>query len=75
MNENELVDIVNILRQSEGKCSFVHSFDSKKTQSCCNKLKTGFGIKIKDVTKNLSIGEAEVLRIILEEAIKIKRFL
>jgi len=74
MNENELGDIINILKKDEGKCSFYHSFETKKTQIWCNKSKLGFSIKIKDVSKNLSVGELEVLRIILEECIKIKSF-
>jgi len=74
MNDNEVGEIVNLLRKDEGKCSFFHSFENNKTQIWCNKNKTGFSIKIKTISKNLSVGESEVLRIILEKAIIIKNY-
>lgn len=69
MSDIELGDIVNLLKKEEGKCSFFHSFADKKTQIWCNKNINSFSIKIKDVSKNLTIGEFEVLRIFLENCI------
>lgn len=74
MSDTELAEIVNLLKKPEGKCSFFHSFDKKTTQIWCNKSENSFSIKIKDVSKNLSVGEFELLRIILEECIRIKNF-
>lgn len=74
MSDIELSEIVNLLKQEEGKCSFFHSFDDKKTQIWCNKSKTSFSIKIKDISKNLTIGEFELLRILLERCVAIKNF-
>lgn len=74
MSDVEIGDIVNILKQDEGKCSFFHSFDDNKTQIWCNKSKSSFSIKIKDISKNLTVGEFEVLRILLERCIAIRNF-
>jgi ribonuclease HI len=70
MNSSELGDIIHLLKKEEGKCSFFHSFGTNKTQIWCNKSEKGFSIKIGSVSKNIATGEAEVLRIILEEIIK-----
>ena len=75
MNDSELGEIINLLKKENGKSSFFHSFNENKTQIWCNKSNTGFSIKIKDISKNLTLGESEVLRIILEESIKIKNFI
>ncbi|MCA9495878.1 MAG: ribonuclease HI family protein [Nanoarchaeota archaeon] len=74
MSDVELGEIINLLRKENGKCSFFHSFADKKTQIWCNKSETSFSIKISAVSKNLSIGEFETLRIILENCINIKNF-
>lgn len=74
MNDSELGEIVNLLKKDIGKCSFFHSFGNLKTQIWCNKSNDSFSIKIKDISKNLSVGELEVLRIILEKAIILKNF-
>lgn len=75
MSDVEIGEIINLLRKESGKCSFFHSFDNKKTQIWCNKSENSFSIKVNDVSKNLSIGEYEVFRIILEECIRIKNFI
>lgn len=69
MSDIELGELVNLLKKDDGKCSFYHSFGDKKTQIWCNKNESSFSIKIKDISKNLSIGEFEVLRIFLEQSI------
>lgn len=71
MNSNELGDIIYLLKKEIGKCSFFHSFGTSKTQIWCNKSEKGFSIKIGQVSKNIVIGEAEVLRVLLEEIIKL----
>ena len=74
MSDAELGEIINTLKKDISKCSFYHKFNETATQIWCNKNLTSFSIKIKSVSKNLSIGEFEVLKIILEECIKIKCF-
>lgn len=74
MSDMEMGEIINLLYKKEGKCSFFHSFNDKKTQIWCNKSEKGFSIKIGDISKNLSIGEGEVFRVILEETIRLKFF-
>ena len=74
MSDIELGEIIHLLNQEEGKCSFYHKFADSKTQIWCNKSKESFSIKVNDISKNLSIGEFEVFKIILTEAIKIKNF-
>lgn len=74
MSEAELGEMINILKKETAKCAFYHKFNETTTQIWCNKTPTAFSVKIKAVSKNLSIGEFEVLKIILEECIKIKCF-
>lgn len=74
MSDIEISEIINLLKQEEGKCSFFHSFDNKKTQIWCSKSKTSFSIKIKDISKNLTVGEFELLRILLERSVAIRNF-
>ncbi len=74
MNDAEIGEILHLLEQNEGKCSFFHSFNDNKTQIWCNKSKTGFSIKIKDISKNLTIGEAHILKIILNGCINRRLF-
>lgn len=71
MSNNELGEIIWLLKRDIGKCAFFHSFGTSKTQIWCNKSEKGFSIKVDKVSKNLSIGEAEVLRVLLEEIIKL----
>ncbi len=71
MSNNELGEIIWLLKRDVGKCAFFHSFGTSKTQIWCNKSDKGFSIKVDKVSKNLSIGEAEVFRILLEEIIKL----
>lgn len=74
MSDIEIGEMINLLKKNEGKCAFFHSYNNKKTQIWCNKNEKSFSIKIKDVSKNLSVGEYEVLRIILEKAILLSNF-
>ena len=74
MSDMEMGEIIHTISKDEGKCSFFHSFKENKTQIWCNKSSSGFSIKIKDISKNLSIGETEVLRIILNGCIQRRNF-
>lgn len=74
MSDIELGEIISILKKDIGKCAFYHKFGDSKTQIWCNKSPESFSIKVNDISKNLSIGEFEVFRIILEECIRIKNF-
>jgi hypothetical protein len=74
MSDMEMGEMIHLLNQKVAKCSFFHSFKESKTQIWCNKSETGFSIKIKDISKNLSIGEAEVLKIILNGCIQRRLF-
>lgn len=70
MADSEIGEIIYLLKKEEGKCAFYHKWANGKTQIWCNKGEKGFNIKIDEVSKNLSIGETEVLRILLEECIR-----
>ncbi len=69
MNDIELGEILNLLNKPEGKISFFHSYDGKKTQIWCNKNPNQFSIKINNISKNFNIGEFEVLKILISESI------
>jgi len=74
MSDNELGEIINVLNRTDGSCSFYHSYNDKKAQIWCKKSEKSFNIKINAVSKNLAIGEFEVLRICLEQCIRIRLF-
>ena len=74
MSDTELGEIVNILKKDEANTSFYHSFNNTKTQIWCKKSSQSFSIKIDNFSKNLTIGEFEVLRLVLEEKKKKKNF-
>lgn len=70
MAEVEIGQIIDLLLKEEGKCAFFHKYNNSQTQIWCNKSQRGFSIKIKEFSKNLSIGEAQILKICLEECIR-----
>lgn len=74
MSDNELGEIVNLLNKEIGSCSFFHSFNDKKAQIWCKKSDKFFNIKINEVSKNLTVGEFEVLRICLEQCVRMRCF-
>ena len=74
MSDIEIGEIITILNKEDAKCSFFHKFQDSNTQIWCNKDSKGFNIKVDNISKNLSIGELEVLKIILIESIKIVNF-
>lgn len=74
MSDIELGELIYLLKKETGKCAFYHKFGDSKTQIWCNKSPESFSIKVNDISKNLSIGEFEVFKIILEECIKIRNF-
>jgi len=73
-SDSELGDIIHVLKKDEAKISFFHSFDNNKTQIWCNKSKEFFTIKIKDVSKKMTIGEYELFRVLLERIIIERNF-
>lgn len=73
-SDSELAEMIHILKKEDAKTSFFHSFDNNTTQIWCNKSKDFFTVKIKDVSKKLTIGEFELLRVILEKVIIIRNF-
>ena len=70
MSDVEIGEMIYLLKKEEGKCAFYHKWANGKTQIWCNKGDKGFNVKIDEVSKNLSIGETEVLRILLEECLR-----
>lgn len=75
MSENEIGQIINLLENKEGECSFFHQFKGKKTQIWCMKSKDYFSIKIDSISKKLSIGEYIVLREFVTESLRKKFFI
>lgn len=69
ISDIEIGEILHILKKEEGKCSFFHSYNDVKTQIWCNKSPKSFSIKINTVSKNLSIGEFEVLQLLLQRSV------
>jgi ribonuclease HI len=74
INEIEAGQIINILNKDVGNISFFHKFGENTTQIWIRKNENSFSIKFKNIVKGLSIGEFEVLRIILEKFIILSNF-
>jgi len=74
MSDTELGDIINVLSNENSACSFYHSYNGKKAQIWCKKSNKSMNIKINDVSKNLTIGEFTVLRVILEQCVRLMNF-
>lgn len=69
MNDDELGQILSVLEGTQDSVSFFHSFKEDKTQIWVNKSKEAFFIKVKELSKSLSIGEQYVLRELLKYSI------
>lgn len=74
MSDNELGEIINVLKNCDGACSFYHKYNDKKAQIWIKKSEKSCNVKVNDFSKNLTIGEFEVLRIILEQCIRMMNF-
>jgi hypothetical protein len=74
MSDNELGEIINVLSCKDGACSFFHSYNEKKAQIWIKKSEKSCNVKINEVSKNLTVGEFEVLRILLEQCVRMMNF-
>ena len=75
MSDIELGSIIDVLNKpDEGACSFYHAYDGKKAQIWCKKSEKSMNIKINDLSKNLTAGEFTVLRVLLEQCIRLRNF-
>lgn len=69
MNDNELGEIIQVLRKDKPTISFFHNFNGNSTQIWINRKDNYFFIKVKELSKSFSEGEQEVLKILLEHII------
>jgi hypothetical protein len=74
MSDNELGEIIGALSKCDGACAFYHKYNDKKAQIWVKKSEKSCNVKINEVSKNLTIGEFEVLRIILEQCVRMMNF-
>ena len=65
-NDSELGSMLLVLAGKKKSAAFFHSYNNIKTQIWINRENDFVFLKIKDMSKSLSIGEQEVLRVILE---------
>ena len=73
MSLNEIGEIIFSTIQKEYKTSFFHNFKNNKTQIWINKSEKNLTIKIDQVSKTLSIGEIQILKIFLEKNLFLKK--
>ena len=71
LNEMEIGEIIYSLNQIEHKTSFFHKFNKSSSQVWINKSKEKLTIKVNDVSKSFSVGEIEILKIILKKSLEI----
>lgn len=69
MNDDELGQIINVLENNEQSVSFFHDFKGDKTQIWVNKKDKFLFIKVKELSKSLTIGEQIVLRELLKYSV------
>lgn len=69
MNDDELGQIINVLENNEQSVSFFHDFKEDKTQIWVNKKDKFLFIKVKELSKSLTIGEQIVLRELLKYSV------
>lgn len=75
MSDVELGSIIDVLNKSgDASCSFYHAYEGKKAQIWCKKSDKSMNIKINDLSKNLTPGEFTVLRVILEQCVRLINF-
>ena len=69
-NDMEAGEIVRVLNGRKNEVSFYHKFDNHANKAWVTRKDDGaFFFRINDVNKNLSDGEQEVLRVLLEKFI------
>ena len=75
MNESEIGEIIKVLNGAKNSISFYHSFNGKETKLWFNRKEDFLFVKIESISKPLSMGEQEILRILLEHIIIKKNIL
>ncbi len=68
-NDSELGSILLVLAGKQKSASFFHSYNNASTQIWVNRDKDYVFLKVKEMSKSLSIGEQEVLRVLIEHMI------
>jgi len=69
MNDDELGQILCVLEEKKNSVSFFHDFKGDKTQIWINKKEDVLFVKVKELSKSLSIGEQYVLRELIKYSI------
>ena len=69
MCDNELGEIIQVLRKDKNSVAFFHNFNGSSTQIWINRKDKYFFIKVKELSKSFSEGEQVVLLILLENTI------
>ena len=68
-NDSELGSILLVLAGKQKSVSFFHSYNNANTQIWVNRDKDYVFLKVKEMSKSISIGEQEVVRVLLEHII------
>lgn len=68
-NDSELGSILLVLAGKQKSASFFHAYNNANTQIWVNRDKDFVFLKVKEMSKSLSIGEQEVLRVLIEHMI------
>lgn len=68
-NDAELGLMLLVLKNQKKSVAFFHSFNGKKTQIWMNRDNEFVFLKIKEMSKSLTEGEQEVLKILIEQII------
>lgn len=69
MNDDELGEILSVLENVKDSVSFFHDFKGDKTQIWINKKDAFLFIKVRELSKSLTMGEQFVLREIIRHSV------
>lgn len=74
IKDTEAAEIIRVIQGFSESVSFYHTFNDSKRQIWFNRKDEQLFVRIDDAGKGISVGEQEVLKILLLEAIRLQFF-
>jgi len=74
IKDTEAAEIIRILQGQTDSVSFFHTFNGSSRKIWINRKEEQLFVKIDDNSKGINLGEQEVLKIVLLEAIRLQFF-
>lgn len=74
IKDTEAAEIIRVIQGNSASVSFYHTFNDSKRQIWVNRKDEQLFVRIDNAGKGISVGEQEVLKILLLEAIRLQFF-